>query len=114
MTQLVYQVCNTKYQVSFYLWRIGPVLKHCKVPKYYYRDCRVCIIYCRNVNSKTVFACRKLSFCIHIKGKNTEREHDIKYVAQCPDDLCIGNYKDMNTFLRRLGIIAKEIMSLKV
>ena len=23
------------YQVLFYLWRIGPALKHCKVAKYY-------------------------------------------------------------------------------
>ena len=30
----VYQVCYSRYHVSFYLWRIGPVLKHCKVPKY--------------------------------------------------------------------------------
>ena len=38
MRQLVYQVCCTRYQVSFYLWRLGPVLKHCKVPKYYNQD----------------------------------------------------------------------------
>ena len=23
----------------FYLWRTGPVLKHCKLPKYYDQDC---------------------------------------------------------------------------
>ena len=39
MRQLVYQVCYTRYEVSFCLWRIGPVLKHCKVPKYYNQDC---------------------------------------------------------------------------
>ena len=37
--QLVYQVCYTRYKVSFYWWWIGPVLKYCKVPKYYHQDC---------------------------------------------------------------------------
>ena len=37
--QLVYQVCYTKYHVLFYLWLIMSLLKHCKVPKYYDRDC---------------------------------------------------------------------------
>ena len=41
MKQLVYQVCYTKYHVSFYLWLIGFVLKHCKVPKYYEQYCRM-------------------------------------------------------------------------
>ena len=27
------------YHVSFYLWLIGSVLKHCKVAKYYEQDC---------------------------------------------------------------------------
>ena len=35
----MYQVCYTRYHVSFYLWLIGSVLKHCKVPKYYEQDC---------------------------------------------------------------------------
>ena len=33
--QLVYQVCYSRYQVSFYLLRVKPLLKHCKAPKYY-------------------------------------------------------------------------------
>ena len=33
--QVVYQDCYTRYQVSFYLWWIGSVMKFCKVPKYY-------------------------------------------------------------------------------
>ena len=37
--QLVYQGCYTRCQVSFGLWRIGPVLKHCEVPKHYDQDC---------------------------------------------------------------------------
>ena len=37
--QLVYQFCQTRYQVSFYLWWTGSVLKYCKVPKYYDQDC---------------------------------------------------------------------------
>ena len=36
----MYQVCYTRYHVSFYLWLIGSVLKHCKVPKYYEQDRR--------------------------------------------------------------------------
>ena len=36
MKQLVYQVCYTRYQVPFYLWQTGPVLK--QVQKYYDRD----------------------------------------------------------------------------
>ena len=38
MRQLAYQVCYTRYHVSFYLRLIGSVLKHCKVPKYYDQD----------------------------------------------------------------------------
>ena len=30
----------TRYHVSVYLWLIGSILKHCKVPKYYDQDCR--------------------------------------------------------------------------
>ena len=45
MGQLVYQVYYTRYQVSFYLWQIGPVLKHCKVPKSYDQDFRFSGIY---------------------------------------------------------------------
>ena len=41
MRQLVYQVCYTRYQVSFYLSWIGSLLKYCKVPKYYDQDCRI-------------------------------------------------------------------------
>ena len=33
------QVCYTRYQVSFYLWQIGLVLKHCKISKYKHQDC---------------------------------------------------------------------------
>ena len=42
--QLVYQVCYTRYHVSFSLWLIGYVLKHCKVPKYYDHDCRLYVL----------------------------------------------------------------------
>ena len=40
MRQLVHQVCYARYHVSFYLWWIGLVLKHWKVPKYYHKDFR--------------------------------------------------------------------------
>ena len=36
----MYQVCYTRYHVSFSLWLIGSVLKHCKVTKYYEQNCR--------------------------------------------------------------------------
>ena len=36
----MYQVCYTRYRVSFYLSLIGSVLKHCTVPKYYEQGCR--------------------------------------------------------------------------
>ena len=43
----------TRYHVSFSLWLIGSVLKHCKVPKYYDQDCRsVMSIYCVLCNSR--------------------------------------------------------------
>ena len=38
--QLVYQICYTRYQIFFYLWWIGSVIKYFKVPKYYDLDCR--------------------------------------------------------------------------
>ena len=40
MRQVVYQVCYTRYHFSFYVWLIGSVLQHCKVPKYHDQDCR--------------------------------------------------------------------------
>ena len=43
MKQLVYQVCYTRYHVSFYLWLIGSVLKYCKVLKYYEQDWIYCL-----------------------------------------------------------------------
>ena len=39
MGQLVYQVSHTRCQGLFYLWPIGPVPRHCKVPKYFDKDC---------------------------------------------------------------------------
>ena len=43
----------TRYHVSFPLWLIGSVLKHCKVPKYCDQDCRsVMSIYCVLCNSR--------------------------------------------------------------
>ena len=35
----MYHVWDTRYHVPFYLWLIGSVLRHCKVPKYYDQDC---------------------------------------------------------------------------
>ena len=39
LSHFIYSWCNACNQVPFYLWRIGPALKH-KVPKYYDQDCR--------------------------------------------------------------------------
>ena len=40
MRQLVCQVCYSRFHISFSLWLIGSVIKHCKVSKYYGQDCR--------------------------------------------------------------------------
>ena len=37
--QFVDQVSYSRYHVSLYWWLIGSVLTHCKIPKYYDRDC---------------------------------------------------------------------------
>ena len=37
--QLIDQIRYTRYHISFYLSRIGPVLKHYKFPKYNDQDC---------------------------------------------------------------------------
>ena len=39
MRQLVYQTRYTGYQVSFYLWVIGSVLKHYQGPECYDQNC---------------------------------------------------------------------------
>ena len=40
LEKFLYEVCNTRYHVSLYLWLIGSVLTHCKVLKDYDQDCR--------------------------------------------------------------------------
>ena len=59
MRQFVYQIYYTGYKVSFYLWLIGSVLKYCKVPKYYDRDCL-----------KIFFLLSALPIMIQISGKS--------------------------------------------
>ena len=39
-------VCDARYQVSFYLRQVGPVLKHCKVPKHYDQYCLKSFVLC--------------------------------------------------------------------
>ena len=58
LRQLVYQVYYTRYHVSFYLWSIGCVLKHCQVRKYYEHHCL-----------KTLFLLPTLPTMIPIFGK---------------------------------------------
>ena len=38
MRQHIYKVCYSRYQVPLYLWRIGPILKHGRGPKYHDRS----------------------------------------------------------------------------
>ena len=61
----MYQVCYTRYHVSFYLWLIGSVLRHCKVPKYYDQDCRFC-------TGKKTRKC--VVFCVEISKTVREKE----------------------------------------
>ena len=60
----MYQVCYTRYHVFFYLWLIGSVLKHCKVPKYYDQDCL-----------KIFFLLSTLAGMIRISDKNAHLAH---------------------------------------
>ena len=39
-SELTHIPIYNRYQVSFYLWWLRPILKHCKVTKYYNQDCR--------------------------------------------------------------------------
>ena len=73
MRQLLYQVCYTRYQVSFYLWWIGYVLKYCKVPKYYDQDCRLNRFFCPLLYNSFLFLF--LFFIALVKNMNrwTER-----------------------------------------
>ena len=59
MRELVYKVCCTKNDISFYLLLIGSVLKHCKLPKYYDQDFL-----------KNFFSFSALPMMIEIFGKN--------------------------------------------
>ena len=44
MRQLVYELCYTRNQILFYLWRIKPILNCCLVSKYYFCDClKICL-----------------------------------------------------------------------
>ena len=54
--QFVYQVFYARYQVSFYLWRVRHVLKHCEVPKYYFDLCNWMMI---QVSGKSVQLAQK-------------------------------------------------------
>ena len=60
----MYQVCCTRYQVSFYLRWIRSVLRYCKVPKYYDQDCRlqarVCL-WSSSLRQKLDFECKTIT-----------------------------------------------------
>ena len=36
--EILARISDTRYQLSFYLRRIGPMINRCKVPKYYDQD----------------------------------------------------------------------------
>ena len=61
--QLVYQVCYNRYHVSLYLWLVGSVLKHCKVPKYYDQDRRF-RMFISNVYYTKGNACSPWTVCL--------------------------------------------------
>ena len=56
----LHQVCLSSYQVLFYFCLIKFVLKHCKVPKYYQKDCL-----------KVFFLLSTLPVMIRISRKNS-------------------------------------------
>ena len=58
--QLIYQVFYTKYQILFDLWRLRPVLKHSKVPKYNEQDCLKIHFALKTCNDDSAF-CKKCS-----------------------------------------------------
>ena len=72
MRQLVYQVCYTRYHVSFYLWLIGSSLKHCKVPKYYDQDCSVLSV-ASSIHSP-VFSVQSLASSVQSSASRVQRQ----------------------------------------
>ena len=56
----MYYDCYHRYFVSLYLWLIGSLLKHCKVPKYYNQD-----------RLKIFFSLSTLPVMIELSGKNS-------------------------------------------
>ena len=68
MRQVVYQVCYTSYQVSFYLWRIGPVLNIAKF---------------QNIMSKIVDAMKTLIYKL-LSEKSTQSFYDSIKKNQAP------------------------------
>ena len=68
--ELLYQVYYTGYQILFYLWQIGPVLEHCKVPNYYDRNFRITLVWVNQGDSKFIklasirFSKYKLQICM--------------------------------------------------
>ena len=55
---LYIKICYTRFQLSFYLWRIGPVLKYYEVPKYHNQDCTF---------NSSIFPCLNFGYCCTVK-----------------------------------------------
>ena len=72
MRQLVDQAGCNRNHVLLYLWFVGSVLKHCKVPKYYDQDCSLLDTFLRKellhhlISMKEVILqIREMKFSIH-------------------------------------------------
>ena len=71
--QLVYRLYYTRYQVFFYLWRIGHVLIHCKVPKYHDQN-----------SLKTFFLLSSFPVIIQISRKSAHLVQTISSIKKLP------------------------------
>ena len=98
MRQLAYQVCYTRYHISFYLWLIGSVLKR-KVPKYYDQDCRFHDVFSRD-------NLPKIKDEAYVTNPNDKQSEGTHWVSLFVD-------KDNAVYFDSLGIeyIPQEVLS---
>ena len=65
--EATHRVCYTRYHVPFYLWLIGCVLKHCKVPKYCDQDCSIYLEFLKQ------YPLKHCNFVFHFARTRNER-----------------------------------------
>ena len=70
---MVYKTSYTRYQITFYLRLIGPVIKHCKGPKYYAQDCL-----------KFFFLHSTLSMLIQVSAKSAHSAQKVSSIQKLP------------------------------